>query len=675
MRAYNKLHRRLTALFSIPFLWLSLPAFSADYFELSLDQLLQVKIIGSTLKNESYKTVPSPVTVFERKEIENLGIDYLYELINLVPGYQFNRNADSPSGYTFSSRGRRNSSEAREILLLVDGRVFSDPRTGGADGSLPLFPVDQIERVEILRGPGSALYGSNALNGVINIITRAKENNLAVQIGSEDRVVVSSATSTTFESGDANLLARFYKDRGQEYYAKDALTETKMATQDPRQTYDIDGALRYENTQLRAAIHNAHSEDFYVAASIDDEINEYTQTLRQIGVTQQFSLHPKIKSTFSISYRDINQEATFPIAPTGALQNLSSPASNERFIVRAKLAGSTYRVNTSHDLSLSELASLQLGVDWHQNNETDAYVKNNFDLLQLYSQRFPITYYGDFTNTTAIGNKPSQKALGMYGQYLRQIDKTNLTLGLRYDDYESVGSHFSPRLGLVHQLTNHHTIKLLYGEAYRAPSASEQGLINNPILLGNKDLTYEVVKSLDAIWLITGVNSSFSVDLFQHQYKNPIETVSQHGIRTYLNTASKTTNGAEFELKYGLSEKWLLNANFTHIFSLLEGQFHEASNLGSITLNYSAQHWNLNFSGIYHGSKQFLTPAGTLSDIKPNTNINVKYRYLLSENYEVNITAKNILGSRFDTPAQGSSLSAPVPNRERELAFGIQWHY
>jgi iron complex outermembrane receptor protein len=263
----------------------------------------------------------------------------------------------------------------------------------------------------------------------------------------------------------------------------------------------------------------------------------------------------------------------------------------------------------------------------------------------------------------------------MYGQYLRQIDKTNLTLGLRYDDYESVGSHLSPRLGLVHQLTNHHTIKLLYGEAYRAPSASEQGLINNSILLGNKDLTYEVVKSLDAIWLITGVNSSFSVDLFQHHYKNPIETVSQHGIRTYLNTASKTTNGAEFELKYGLSEKWLLNANFTHIFSLLEGQFHEASNLGSITLNYSAQHWNLNFSGIYHGSKQFLTPAGTLSDIKPNTNVNVKYRYLLSENYEVNITAKNILGSRFDTPAQGSALSAPVPNRERELAFGIQWHY
>lgn len=649
--------------------------FSSDYFELSLDELLQVRITGSTLKDESYKTVPSPVTVFERKEIDNLGIDYLYELINLVPGYQFNRNADSPSGYTMSSRGRRNSSEAREILLLVDGRVFSDPRTGGADGSLPLFPVDQIERVEILRGPGSALYGSNALNGVINVITRTKENSLALQVGSENRVMASAAASTTFESGDANLLARFYQDSGQQYLAENSLTAAQVATQDPRQTYDIDGAWRYQKTQLRAAIHKANSEDFYAGGSIGNDINEYTQTLRQISLTQQFSFYDTLNSTLSVSYLDITQETSFPITPPGALQSISTPASNDRFIIKAKLAGSTYRINTDHDLWLSELDSLQFGLDWHKNNETDAYVKNNFDLLQLSQQQFPITYYGDFTNITPVGTEQSQEALGIYSQYLRTIHNTNLTLGLRFDDYENVGSHLSPRLGIVHQLNENHTFKLLYGEAYRAPSLSEQGLINNPILLGNPELNYEVVKSFDAIWLLTGDNSSFSVDLFQHRYKNPIETVTQNGIRTYLNTASESTNGAELELKYGFSENWLLNANFTHIFSLLKGQYHEASNLASVTLNYSAPHWNINFSGIYHGAKQFLTPAGTYAEINPNTNLNIKYRYLISKDYEINITAKNVLGTSFDTPPQGTSFSSPVPNRERELTLGIQWHY
>jgi outer membrane receptor for ferrienterochelin and colicin len=675
MRVCKKTQQYLPTLLVIPLVLLSHSVFSADYFELSLDELLQVRITGSTLKNESYKTVPSPVTVFERKEIDNLGVDYLYELINLVPGYQFNRNADSPSGYTMSSRGRRNSSEAREILLLVDGRVFSDPRTGGADGSLPLFPVDQIERVEILRGPGSALYGSNALNGVINIITRSKENSLTLQVGSENRVMASAAASTTFESGDANLLARFYRDSGQQYVAEDSLTAAKIATQDPRQTYDIDGAWRYKNTRLRAALHKIHSEDFYAGSSIDNDINEYTQTLRQISLTQKFSLSDTLKSSLSFSYLDITQDTTFPIAPKGAFQSISSPASDDSFIIKVKLAGSTYRINTDHDLWLSELDSLQFGLDWHKNNETDAYVKNNFDLLQLYNQQFPVAYYGDFTHTTPVGTELSQEAFGIYTQYLRTIHKTNLTLGLRFDDYENIGSHASPRLGIVHQLNANHTLKLLYGEAYRAPSLSEQGLINNPVLVGNTELNYEVVKSIDAIWLLTGDSSSFSVDFFQHRYKNPIETVTQNGLRTYLNTASETTNGAELELKYGFSENWLLNANVTHIFSLLKGQYHEASNLASITLNYSAAHWNLNFSGIYHGTKQLLTPAGTYEEIKPNTNLNIKYRYLTSKSYEINVTAKNVLGTAFDTPAQGSSLSSPVPNRERELALGIQWYY
>ncbi len=675
MRVCKKIQQRLPTLLVIPLTLLSPTVFSADYFDLSLDELLQVRITGSTLKNESYKTVPSPVTVFERKEIDNLGVDYLYELINLVPGYQFNRNADSPSGYTMSSRGRRNSSEAREILLLVDGRVFSDPRTGGADGSLPLFPVDQIERVEILRGPGSALYGSNALNGVINIITRSKENSVALQVGSENRVMVSAAAATTFESGDGNLLARFYQDSGQHYLAEDASTAAQVATQDPRQTYDIDGSWRYHNTQLRVAFHTADSEDFYTGGNIDNDINQYTQTLRQMSLTQQFSVYDQLKSTISISYLDIAQEITFPIAPPGAFYSISSPASNDSFIIRAKLAGSTYRINTDHDLWLSELGSMQFGLDWHKNIETDAYVKNNFDLLQLYNQQFPITYYGDFTQITPVGTEQSQEALGIYTQYLRNIHNTNLTLGLRFDDYENVGSHISPRLGIVHQLNANQTLKLLYGEAYRAPSLSEQGLINNPVLVGNAELNYEVVKSIDAIWLLNGDNSSFSVDFFQHRYKNPIETVSQNGLRTYLNTTSETTNGAELELKYGFSENWLLNANFTRIFSLLKGQYHEASNFASVTLNYSAPHWNINFSGIYHGEKQFLTPAGTYAEISPNTNLNIKYRYLISKDYEINVTAKNVLGTAFDTPAQGSSLSSPVPNRERELALGIQWQY
>jgi outer membrane receptor for ferrienterochelin and colicins len=142
-----------------------------DYLAMNLEDLLNVSVTGSTLREESLQTVPSSVTVFTHQEIKTLGLDYLYELLGHVPGFQVSRNGDSPSGYTASARGRRNSAEAREILLIVDGQVLADPRTGSADGSLPHFPLVNVERVEVIRGPGSAIYGSGAFTGVVNVIT------------------------------------------------------------------------------------------------------------------------------------------------------------------------------------------------------------------------------------------------------------------------------------------------------------------------------------------------------------------------------------------------------------------------------------------------------------------------------------------------------------------------
>ena len=166
--------------------WCGLPGsvMATDYLEMDLEQLLQVTVTGSTLRDESLKTVPSVVTVFTHEQIVAVGADYLHELLGLVPDYQVTRAGDHGANYTYSVRGRRNGSQAREILLLVDGRIFSNPRSGSSDVVLPLFPVAQIERVEIIRGPGSALYGTGAFTGVINVITRKRATELSLtQIG------------------------------------------------------------------------------------------------------------------------------------------------------------------------------------------------------------------------------------------------------------------------------------------------------------------------------------------------------------------------------------------------------------------------------------------------------------------------------------------------------------
>ena len=103
------------------------------YLELSLEQLLETPVTGSTLTEESIKTVPAAVSVFTHEHIERLGVDYLHELLGLVPGFQFNRNANSGLAYSYSARGRRTTHVSLEVLLLVDGKVFNDPRGGSPD--------------------------------------------------------------------------------------------------------------------------------------------------------------------------------------------------------------------------------------------------------------------------------------------------------------------------------------------------------------------------------------------------------------------------------------------------------------------------------------------------------------------------------------------------------------
>jgi len=163
----------------------------SDLFDLSLRQLMNLPVIGSTLTEETVSTAPSAVTVFDEQFIQSLGIEYLYELLNYVPGYQSHRTPDAPVAYGYSVRGRRNGGQSKEVLLVVDGQVMNDPRTGSANGAIRLMSVKPIERIEIIRGPGSALYGSGAYSGVINIVTRRDYQTLGIKMGPRGEIGLS----------------------------------------------------------------------------------------------------------------------------------------------------------------------------------------------------------------------------------------------------------------------------------------------------------------------------------------------------------------------------------------------------------------------------------------------------------------------------------------------------
>jgi outer membrane receptor protein involved in Fe transport len=659
-------------------LWCGFPgtATAIDYLEMDLEQLLLVKVTGSTLRDESLKTVPSAVTVFTHEQITALGVDYLYELLSLVPDYQVTRAGDHAANYTYSVRGRRNGSQAREILLLVDGRIFSNPRSGSNDVVLPLFPVVQIERVEIIRGPGSALYGTNAFAGVINIITRKHGTEARMQLGSEQRRGLDLLWGQESGNWETAFYMHAYEDKGQAYALRDMPRVVAERTTDPVQSLNVDLSVRYRQTQLRVAYNRTDSSNFYELERIRNQFNFYRGGFSLVSVEQGFAMADNIKSTLTLSHSRGEQWVDTEIVDDGLMLNQSVPPSSDAFLAKAILDGESYRAALANDWTISEFASSQFGIDLREDVETYAQGYTNYDLEQFVARDFPVRYYGDITHRVAVGTEDSQRALGIYGQYLRQLRPgTNLTLGLRYDDYQDIAGHLSPRFGLVQQLTKNHTLKLLYGEAFRAPSLSEIGLINNPRLIGNPDLTHELVKTWDVVWMGSWQNSSMSINGFYSSYDRPIIAGLIGAVRTYVNGDSEKSNGFSLEASRQLNPSWLARITYSHFLELPDSAFREADQLSSLMLNYHRQQWNWNLTAVYQAERQTLTPTNMRTTLDSFWMLNSKLSYQVNSALGINMQLKNMLDETYFTPAQGNGIANGVPSRRREWSVGVDWSW
>ncbi|GGY66440.1 hypothetical protein GCM10011613_07960 [Cellvibrio zantedeschiae] len=644
-----------------------------NYLTMELDQLLQVPVTGSTLRDESLKTVPAAVTIFTHDQLEKLGQDYLYELLNLVPGYQSTRAADHGANYTFSSRGRRNSAQAREILVVMDGRILANPRTGSVDVSLPLIPLEQIERIEIIRGPGSAIYGSSAFTGVINIVTRKGQNAVKVEVGNDQRKGVSLMLSKPVNDWTTNLFARAYEDSGQIYNVPDSFTRQPTTIEDPRKTFDLDLALGKDETQLRVAYHRFTADDFYSLENNQSNFNGITVWLKQISLEQGIHFVDGVTTQIYAGYLANSQSFNVATMGAGSLAAISNPSSDAPLLTQATLAGESYNLRLTNTWDIGKNADALLGVEWKHEAEIDAYVHDNFDSGQLAQKQFPINYYGNFDHVTQIGTEESYNVVGIYGQYHRTFgENTNLTLGARYDDYDNLGGHVSPRFGLVHQLSKSQTIKLLYGEAYRAPSLGETGILNNSVVVGNPDLDFEMVKAWDLVWMGTWGNAIMSVAGFRNNYKDAIVAGLKGAVRTFVNAGNESSSGITLGAKYFITLDWSVRATYTDFLTLPPTAFREASQLASVESNYAYGAWNWNLLTYHRSARYTLGPNNSRNQLDDYWVFNSKLRYKFKAGYSLSLQAKNLTDLDYFSPAQSIRLPQGVPNRGRELSLILE---
>lgn len=647
-----------------------------DLFELSLETLMTIPISGSTLHDETKQSVPSAVSVFNRAQIEKLGVETLAELANLSPGFQVLRNGDN-SGYTaISSRGRRISAKSAEILLLVDGKRVHDARVSGIV-SLLEFPLFAVERVEFIRGPGAALYGSGAMMGVINVITRSGIHELEAHAGNNN-VQLHLAGGRHGRYGELEGLLSHRTSDGQEYTLPDSFTGAPIETRDPYQT--TNAIVKYSHGRWNAQVQFAEQvyQEFYSLEVVDPDVSKFDQTFWSISLSHECQSDNITHSTgISVSGSENKTQARF--TPPGVFAGDSNPSSGDPSIALSDFQAAELELTHQTQIDLNTQNLLTFGITAnHQEITKDTLYKNFLNIGDTdnnnrnnYLSSPNLAFRIDNYNIT------EETYTGLFGQWQWQTKSAGeVTMGARHDYYYNIKKqHFSPRLAWVYSLPYEQSFKLLYSQAFRAPNLHEIGVVPNGFISSNPDLKPETVSTAEIIWLGSSPHFLWSLGYFYNTFEDPIllevgSGVLSSGERTYANSRHSDINGLEAELQFNIGN-FLCSANATHILKTDDIAYRESTELMSFSINYHHGYWNFNLAAAYRGERgSSIVQQDALDSYWLSA---AKIRYRLLDGIELIAQAKNLADDEIYYPTQGSIAADGIASRGREYSIGLRW--
>lgn len=516
------------------------------------------------------RKAPSTATVITAEDIVSIGARNLSEVLETVPGMHISRNRlQTIYTPTYGMRGIL-SSTAPHVLMMVNGIPRTSVYLGNPDEELVELPVENIARIEVIRGPGSAVYGADAFAGTINIITKKAEEIDSTSFGL--RAGSFNSWDTWLQHGGkvGNLdVAAYLKIGGtsgqQRQIAVDAVGRSGQVNLGHD---DIDGQvdISYDRLRWRAGytLRNNVGTGVGVAGAIDP-----TGKVRSERITSDLSwtdanFARNLSLTVQATYMQLANEITTPlyVYPAGT-SFVSSGGSAfpdgmigdpDKWERQARFsAASVYSGFADHQIRFGA------GHDEMEIYKTSEH--KNFSLLT----GVPVLLPGGLTAASGAElfltpHKRRVNYLYLQDEWGVARDWT-LTSGIRHDEYSDFGGTTNPRLALVWEARQDITAKLMYGTAFRAPSFIEMYATGNPIALGNASLMPEKIRTIEAgvTWQARpGLQATLSV--FRHNISN---LITQTGA-TYLNGGKQRGNGGEMEAIWDVSSNVRLTGHYAY---------------------------------------------------------------------------------------------------------------
>jgi outer membrane receptor for ferrienterochelin and colicins len=507
-----------------------------DLADKHVEALVQVDIAspsnpvveGVSKKVERLSESPGIVDVITAKDIEGFGAKNLYEVLQRATSVYMTGLFLYPRNVA-SIRGDATKSEDNQVLVLINGRPFRDTTLGGVNFSIyTAFPIQTIERVEIIRGPGSVLYGTNALTGVINIVTKDPDKptmTASVLSGSHGWQSYSVAGGDGNKNEGAYAGSTYSRDKGWPFSATGepplgggpAVADTVPWGED-----NVGLFAMYRNSGFTANLFVARASEESLGPLMQFPSTEIKdpRVFCDLGYLIKLDECQSIQTNFTYNY-DGNRFDNFP---TG----ITTVATAQSYLFEA-----TYRAELTPDLALM-LGALS---DTHTGGVASG----------------PIVSIPEFTETW----------YGIYAQLEYQAtDWLKLVGGVQGNLPGEIRGGVVPRAGVIATLNEHWNAKFLYGQSFRSPYQSERSIDVPGFLVGNPNLAPETMQTFDAQIAYHTEEFRLALTGFHSDFRNIISSVGFP--QTFENAGSMTFDGVELENSWQLSECWRCLGSMTY---------------------------------------------------------------------------------------------------------------
>jgi len=512
-------------------------------------QLSDIVVTGSKVEI-SRKLIPLSVTQITKQEIENTGqINILPALNTFTPGiFVTERNVLGFGVATGGSGGitMRGISSApnTSVLVLIDGH----PQYQGIFGH-PLadaYVASEVEKVEIIRGPASLLYGSNAMSGVINIITR--KNN---QEGLSGSVGASYGSYNT-----------------QKYY----------------------GTIGYKKEKLSVFASVNHDQTDGIRENTDFKI---TNGFTKVGY--ELNKHFTLSADFNVAKYNANDNGTI-YAPKPF--NIDITRGKSSISIENKYAQMDGALKVYHNFGEHTLSDGFRSTD--RNSGAMLYQTFKFDTGTSLTAGAELKQYGGkVTNQPFLAVNDSMITVNELAAYLYAqhtfFEKLTLSGGLRIENNSKYGTELVPMGGLSYMLSEQTNLKASVSKGFRNPTVMEMYLYApNPNLLPERMMNYELS------WLQSLLNNKlkFEFTLYKVIGDNLIQVVVPPNPPKRQNVGSFDNQGIEFSAKYALNKNLHLHANYSYV-DLSKAVVAAPRQQLNVSANYNYKIWNLNLATQY----------------------------------------------------------------------------